>query len=458
MAYFNHAFRKAFIATKADQAASGTPGQSGAAVEITGGILTTKDIPVHQLKSTSTTEGYQIGPGVTGFFDPKTNLSMAQSAFTSGACCPFYLASSAIKLKDKQGPFHGGYQESNKSKMVNPKFLRKVWAQASNAAGRAITEIGGTPGNILANPACASNFLCEETYNLRIDVKGTAALRFANHNLYQTLSAYGGCCADPAAPTAVDPAIIYLQWAEQIAGAAEPMVGSDTGNPYLRDFVRPLITITTTAGTQTYAQTEAIAAEEGLVAGSTWANIPTTGVTEAGLILVGAYVDTKFADCTFQTSDFYGKDPIQVFASEVDLTGDPCTFAGLCVTRTCKGKMANGLGESVIRDVILSEAYLTNFFASDLRIREITQGTDVFNVIDRTALYWRIFLLHSVPRYNNPTGVFDNDQYLLEIVGTKSTFAAIETALINLAECGSCDAPETFADEPCVFVLPVLPL
>ena len=457
MAYFNHAFKKTFLATADTQAAVGTPGDANAKVKIEAGILDTKDVGCWELKSTALSEGYGIGPGVTGFFDAKTNLSMAIEDLDDD-CCPFFLASSAIKIKDKQGPYHGGYQESNKSKVVNPKFLRKAWVQASNPAYRAVTEIGGTPDNVSANATCNKEFLCEETYNLRIDVKGTAALRFANHNLYQTLSAYGGCCADPTAPTAVDPSKIYIQWAEQIAGLAQPLSGSDEGNPYMKDFIRPLVTVTTSAGTQTYAQTEAIAAEEGLVAGSIWANIPSSGVTAAGLILVGAYVDTKFSDCTFQTSDYYGKEPIQIFASEVDLNGDHCTFEGLCVTTTCEGIQANGLGESVVRDVILHESYLQNFFASDLRIREITQGTDVFNVVDRTSLYWRIFMLHSVPRYNNPTGVFDNDQYLLEIIGSKSTWSALELGITSLLECNGCEKPEAFNTEECVVTLPVLPL
>lgn len=453
MAYFNHAFKKTFLATKGDQTASGTPGDANAKVAILAGILNTADVGSWELKSTAVSEGYQIGPGVTGFFDAKTNLSMAISDLETD-CCPFFLASTAIKLKDKQGPFHGGYQESNKSKVVNPKFLRKAWVQESNKPTRAVTQIGGTPDNVSGDASCNKDFLCEETYYLRIDVKGTAALRFANHNLYQTLSAYGGCCADPAAPTAVDPATIYLQWAEQISGLSQPLSGSDEGNPYMKDFIRPLVTVTTAAGTQSYAQNDAIAAEEGLTAGSTWDNIPTTGVTAAGLILLGAYVDTQFADCTFQVSDYYGKEPILVFASEVDLNGDPCTFEGLCVDRTCLGQQANGLGESVIRDVILHESYLQNFFASDLRIREITQGTDVFNVIDRTELYYRIFMLHSVPRYNNPTGVFDNDQYLLEIIGEKATWTSIKTGITSLLECNGCEKPEEFKSELCEVTLP----
>ena len=455
MAYFNHAFKKTFLATKTpDQVASGTPGDADAKVAITDGILNTAGVGVWELKSTAAADGYQIGPGVTGFFDAKTNLSMTLASMDDD-CCPFFIAAASIKLKDKQGPFHGGYQESNKSKIVNPKFLRKAWAQESNVPQRAVTEIGGTPGNIAADSTCNKEFLCEETYYLRIDVKGTAALRFANHNLYQTLGAYGGCCPDPAVPTAVDPTIIYLQWAEEIAGIAGSDAASDKGNPYMRDMIRPLITVTTATGTQTYAQNAKIAAEEALTVGSIWANIPTTGVTAAGLILVGAYEDTVFGDCTFQMTDYYGKDPLQVFASEVDLNGDPCAFAGLCVERTCLGGKANGLGESVARDVILHESYLQNFFASDLRVREITQGTDVFNLVDRTALYNRFYMLHSVPRYNNPTGVFDNDQYLLEIIGAATGFVdTLKTPINALLACNGCELTEVFEFVPCSFTLP----
>jgi len=57
------------------------------------------------------------------------------------------------------------------------------------------------------------------------------------------------------------------------------------------------------------------------------------------------------------------------------------------------------------------------YTGQDLRIREITNGTDVYDAVDRTAFYTRYYIQHSVPRFNNPTGTFDNDQYLLEIVG-----------------------------------------
>jgi hypothetical protein len=33
--------------------------------------------------------------------------------------------------------------------------------------------------------------------------------------------------------------------------------------------------------------------------------------------------------------------------------------------------------------------------------------------VDRTVLYDRTMIMHSVPRFNNPSGTFDNDQYIV---------------------------------------------
>jgi hypothetical protein len=186
-----------------------------------------------------------------------------------------------------------------------------------------------------------------------------------------------------------------------------------------------------------------------------------TTIVSAGLILVGAYEDTEFADCTFQPSDYYGKSPIQIFASEVDLNGDPCAFEGMCVTTVCEGVQANGLGESVVRDLILSESYLQNFMATDLRIREITQGTSTLDIIDRFALYGRFFILHVVPRFNNPSGVFDNDQYLIDVVGDDDTLSTMDAdfggLLKALGPLAGCEEVEDLSVEGCTYTLPVVP-
>jgi hypothetical protein len=434
MAYFNHAFKKVFIATKPSQGQSGGFDAEGAAGENAGvvdGVLVSTGVHVSKLKSTAASEGFQLGVGTLGIFDAKTDRSIDTTELENG-CCPFYFAGASIKLNDKQGPQHGGYQESHKSKVINPKYVRKGWIAVANPATAAFVQVGATPDN-LADASCAKEFLCGETYYLRVEVKGTAALRFANHNLYQTLQADGGCCDDPSNPTPVaeNGLDVYKQWAVAIAE-----------NPYLKDFIRPILVV----DGDSYAYDEASAVAAGLDPSKVFSAV-TTSATAVGLILQGAYVDTTFGDCTFQTSDYYGKEPIQIYASEVDYNGDPCTFDGICVVETCPGVQANGLGEEKVRELLLSESYLQNFMHSDLRIREITQGTRAYEVLDRQAQYDSVFLLHSVPRFSNPSGVFDNDQYLIEIIAPEGDASAVLDIVTKTLECAGCEKLDEYANK-----------
>lgn len=521
MAYFNHAFQKCFLATADTVAESGTPGQSGGQAGITNGILTTTGVHVSNLKSTSSAEGYQIGKGVLGIFDAKTHLSV-EASDVGNDCCPFYIANASIKSNDMQGPFHGGYQESNKSKIINPKYIRKTYKVHSNAANAAFLQIGGTPDNFggqvtaldagslsagtgysdavdvpvtggtgmgltvditqtagvidtvaINDPGygytagdtvtittgnadatidvdtvsaqgdgCDKEFLCGEQYYIRVEAKGADALRFANHNLYRDLMADGGCCADPATPVAVTDDVIYLQWATQIAE-----------DNYLKDFIRPVLVV----DGQSYAYDADAATALGLDPATELFSDAPAATMSAGIILIGAYQETKFGNCTFVPTDYYSVEPIQIQVSEVDLNGDPCTWGGVCVVTDCKGVQASGLGETVIRNVLLHESYLQNFMADDLRIREITQGTDIFDVVDRESLYSAFYILHSVPRYNNPTGVFDNDQYLLEIFGASAMADDLETFFDELGAdgCTTCPATDDYTVTPCTH--PALP-
>ena len=145
--------------------------------------------------------------------------------------------------------------------------------------------------------------------------------------------------------------------------------------------------------------------------------------SKSGMIIQGAYVDTTFGNCSFMPDDYYGVEPIQVLASEVDWSGQNCTFETLCVHIAKKGTQANGLGEEKLRTVIMSESYGQNFFPTDIRMREVEQSTQLHNVIDRNTKYSSFFITHSVPRFNNPTGIFDNDQYRLNIIGVANTAA-----------------------------------
>ena len=496
MSYFNHAYRKSFLGTKATQTAS-----AGVRAGVQKGFLLDAGIPSAELSNTAAP--YQLGVGTFGFFDPNTYLSVNASSAAVTAGKPLVLAASALMQEDKIGPFHGGYKESNKSKMINPKFIHKfskaegvnaeqsIWhlgntnwnANSVNTVGTLVAGSGytngtytnvaftggsgagftadvtvaggvvtavtvnkggqgykagdvltvgsgiaytaGTPATVTvsdlkydSHAKCNFEFVCGETYNLRIDLWGSPVLRFLNHDLYKTLAAYTGCCANDAiAPTPVDSTLVMINWANQIIN-----------DLWISNFVRPIVY--TEQGVPLFA-TAAEAVAAGYPSGNVWSTYVSPGHIAgnvAGIRLISAYVDKKFSNCSFQNSDFYEKEVVQMNLSLTDLTGDPCEFSALCASKEYAGFQGQGFGETVLRDLILDESYLQNHFHSDIRIREITQGTDILAAVNRNALYTRYIIQHSVPRYNNPSGVYDNDQYALNIyVPTTSAVAAFET-------------------------------
>jgi hypothetical protein len=540
MAYFNHAFEKAFLGTGEDKNNFVITKPDGTTVTVStaNGYVTTAGMPTYGLNQLKAAASSTYTNGYIGTFDPKTNLSIVPTD-----CCNIYLAGSAIYDNDKIGPLTGGYQETNKSKMINPKYVSRFYSVAPNdpqnnvihvgstywtngggvtggsittagvgyapnsttavgvgtvnvtgtgtglelaitiaagvptvtgvvnpgkgyVAGQTVTIVSptGAPGTLAVytisavtashaqegcgiTPECCKEFLCGETYSLRLDVKGSPALRFLNHNAYYTVDAYTGCC-DPndIAPTPVDSTNVMILWANGL-----------TNNPIVSPFVQ--IVVQAENGQLLYAPgTPAafLAANNAI----TWNNYVSPGHVDgacAGLILNGAYVDTKFGDCTFQVSDFYEKEPVRLYASEVDLNGDPCLFTTLCVVTECQGLQVNGLGETVVRELTLSESYRQNFLATDFRIREITQGNQIISAIDRNELYFRYVLIHNVPRFNNPTGVFDNDQYALTVysldpVALNAFYSTIEEWLISCDN--GCNIEQFEAETVCVVPIP----
>jgi hypothetical protein len=82
MAYFNHAFQKAFVGTSAY-------------TSLDGGVLGTPD--------------NVLTTGEFAFVDSKT--WEVQPTVAGTIACPLVLAAGSLYQNDKIGPFHGGYQE-----------------------------------------------------------------------------------------------------------------------------------------------------------------------------------------------------------------------------------------------------------------------------------------------------------------------------------------------------------
>jgi hypothetical protein len=548
MSYFNHAFKKAFLATGPTQTSTviTLPDGTTTTASTSLGYLITGGKPTYTLNqlsanssTTATTDGY------IGWFNPKTNVSVVINDEGFAPCCNLYLAGSAIYSNDKIGPLAGGYQETNKSKMINPKYVSRFYesapclpqnnvihvgstywtagggvllinnviggvntsyaVSATNVVAKPVTTTGtgkgleinydttaggkisngsivilnpgkgyavgdtvtvpyasGLPGNAIltistsgvttahtqtgcgTTSTCCKEFLCGETYSLRVDVKGSPAMRFLNHNAYATIDAYTGCCADGViAPTVVDSTGVFIAWANGLIT-----------NPIVAPFLQ--IVVQTELGELLYAPGTS-AAFLALNSAITWDNYVSPGHTTnacAGLIINGAYVDTKFGDCSFQISDFYEKEPVKLYASEVDLNGDPCTFDSLCTVTECEGLQAQGLGETILRDLTLSESYRQNFLATDIRIREITQGNQLVTSINRNAQYYRYMLQHNVPRNYNPSGTFDSDQYVLEIYSLTALPTFYTDTAGWLDSCGVCEIDQYTCSTTCVVPIP----
>lgn len=462
MAYFNHAFCKSWLAEGA------TPADTTATSAFTAGQMAIVD-------------------GTTWLADDIATISNAGHLA--------YLVGGNFHTQDNIGnnPGHGGYRESIKSKGINLRYLSRLGIASTNAATNATAEI-------CVAADCAP---CGQNLFVRIDVKGSPALRFLNHNAYAIgdssgdAHANGGplpglCCVtgqeflDPAMALAAsiqmllaDPLINPFA-AESHSGTLfhgivatnsttsnydgiATIVDENNGTDYV---VGDRLEVTggggsggvvevLTAGGGAIFSVILIAAGTGYTTGAGLATTALTGIGTGGTVeiltvdtdtgsfsideilngayvpsvdpvtdgvtacatVIGAYVSTHFGDCSFDTRDHYEKEPVQIIASILDETGDPCNDCG--VLTTTPGTQSQTLGENVLRRLLLTERYLQNPYnqgtADSARIREIEGFDPIVSAVNRQGLYRVYYLQHSVPRFNNPSGVFDNDQYLYEI-------------------------------------------
>lgn len=437
MAYFSHAYQKIMI---------------GNSLKTTVGSLS--DLTAGQL-------------GVVGM-DHQT-IKITDLTTASYATHPMvYLAQGSFHTVDEVG-MHSGYLRPVKSKGINPKYVSKVWVSDAKDAQNNIWHV--------CSDNC--NLECDTTYRLRIDVKGSRVLGALQRNLYFNVDAYTGCCTDDP----VDPITVLLQWANGINEnpLGKPFVqASVVGLNSLGDLVVSVDSGTITASV---SDNEDIVPEVGNVlqvdddyyviatveeqtdddvvtgwtitvkeydwltgeTGSSAATLddmtgedlamylvpdmdnyePLTDTTvisksHSCLVIESAYVDTKFGDCSYSKNDRVDIEPVIIKVSILDETGDPCVVNCFKPTEIQEAHQGAGYGETLLQEYILSKSYEQEFWEDDPRYRETKDQT--FNTdVDRTAKYKVLNILHSVPRKSNPSGTFDNDQYLIRIL-FKSTF------------------------------------
>ena len=378
----------------------------------------------------------------------------------------FYLAQAAFQSNDKIGnnPGMGGYKESSKSKMIMSKYISDMWISDCTAEVADIGELVIKPTG--ANLSC---FPCDTQPMFRVDIKGAAALRFLNHNAYATLN---GALPMPPATSQVTGAALTLpangvdmccgtQSAGTAAGIAPSIVAFNlrdqfNNDPILSKFATATIMYSTGGGaygapTITQEQFVYEGGAKGVPAGAGSSSVlSATGAWSATdlwkvvfTMKTSCELQTQFGDCSFDTRDFYLMGDLKSIVNMQDETGAaciPCQGYVIWTGSTTEFKQRRTSADTALRDILLTESYRQSPYtqgtrdASRMRQQEGMDG--VITAVGRDATAspcagaYRVYhLTHNVPRFNNPSGVFNNDQYHYKVYVACSGAGAATTSI-----------------------------
>ena len=423
MSYFNHSFIKSFYNTATSAVTNNTLTQN-----ISGGNLALVQVSdtnvwetINPATGSATTLGWVTPPSSTAYGD--TDGLDAKKLV--------YLVQGSILPNDKIGS-HGGFKETVKSKGINVKYITGLWKKS--AAASTTSKI-----RVIVGPTCAP---CGEPLRFRLDVKGSPALRFLNRNAYAIADSEFSlnnnasvCCANDQ--EYLDPVVALAKIGAFLI--QDPIIG------------KFLSTTLTTAATIHYASTSGglgtIESPTGTahtinqVIGTSLSYTPENTPTRWAALTLEANtlsaLSTNFGFGSFDTRDFYETEPITFSGSILDETGNPCNSCG--TVRTTVGVRPETTGETVVRDLLLTESYMQNPInqgnKDSARMREILgfDASNSYSSISRTTTYDVNYIEHVVPRFNNPSSTFDSEQYLYKIYSTGSATAIVDNMMTALA-------------------------
>ena len=400
MAYFNHSFVKTFLPMiNNDSFMNETSGYAADGTHITAAAA------AGTAGRLATIDGDRFSDDFNAVVQPET----LDGALPYANARPrlMYFAQGSPYTNDTLGNSttpHGGWSESWKSKVINPRYVERM------GYSRAVAGANASVALTMQGSQC---FPCGSLGMIRLDLKGDPALRFASHNMYKVFSSDNICCKPSA--TYQDPVAVAVAIGNAI-----------NADDWWSKFVEATVfsTVDYTAGSPTWTSV-------GLT-GVSSTDYPSTSYTAAGpddgakLVITAGYTDTNFSTCSFDPRDWDGQytatsglAPLIPGAQVMDEVGDVCVSCGT-ETKTAP-TIFTGSGGQILRDIILSERYRQQGMKVGnrdfARQRNIEQSDLLFNyvTIDGTAKYDTYYLTHSIPRFNNPTGVFDNDRYTYKI-------------------------------------------
>lgn len=149
-----------------------------------------------------------------------------------------------------------------------------------------------------------------------------------------------------------------------------------------------------------------------------------------GIRLTGAYVETKFGDCSFKPTDHYELDAVKIFVDQVDDSGDRCSTTWP-VTELQHPAYASGVGETVLRELITFLGYKKEDYFHSPRLRETQDLDPVLGAIDRNKFYRIYYITYNVPYFNNSTNLYNNEQFELMVAFPEEANTQAFENLIN---------------------------
>ena len=445
MGYFNHAFEKAFYAK------------------------------THNQTNTESSADLGGGGALGEFAIIDSNYKVMDAAEVAAQAGGFYLAQSAFQTNDNIGnnPGHGGYKESHKSKMIQKKYITDMWITDCINEAATVYDV-----HIKPTAQYMSCFPCGTDPILRVDVKGTAALRLLNHNAYQSLS---GSLPMPGAGDAAG--IPAVAWAARVAagqanvdmccvtqdgthsGIAPSIVAANfvdqfNNDPIMSKLGTATLLVNTIGATGVFNPVNSAKMQVIYQAGALGTTADQAAVSANGqwhadneykvriTLKTSCELQTQFSSCSFDTRDFYLMGGLSVTADLQDETGSACVACeGYVIpAQSTEFKQRRTSAETAIRDILRTESYRQSPYSQGARdsgrFRQQEGMDGIVTEIGRDAttsscngMYRVYHMLHSVPRFNNPSGVFDNDQYHYKVyVKCTGALATVDADWLAIAQ------------------------
>lgn len=418
MSYPLYAYREVFV-----------PAVSGATIELAPAGITTDQLTAGQIGL------FTYSHGIIG------------SSFNSSTTSSAIVAVGSYHTLDAFSPTWGGLLESDKSKPIAWKNVKRYWRKTAVAPLSMVISVGWDQTLTGPTSQVGPTFQCGTFYRLLLEAKGESALRTLAHEEFRDVEAWTGCCGgncqSGCTGQLVDATTVMLQWSDFIK--QDPILSIFfVPQVYINGTYSAGYTYNTGAKLRVYSAYD-VTLGLGGSQGAYVANATNPGVVVASLQITTGYTDTSFNNCTFTPSDYYQVEPLLIYASlrmDDGLEANPCqvtttinTSVPNMVTTLQSPVQIQGTGESVVRDWITYRRYKTEWFPDgweiDLyRMRQIEDDVCLANV-SRTSLYDEIHILHQQEFSYNPSSIVDNPVYEKVFYLPTGTASSVFTTLIT---------------------------